>query len=191
MSDKQDMSLNDQMMGQEERELQRYLQMRDQMQDEIKSVNEQVEQLREVTKRFIAHFEVFKRLSDDAREQIRVEIRGASHEMARLTASEISSLIHEKVDATAKRLNQTVIEAEKGLSRVSKHKNKRFLLIAGLACLLCLSAGFGGGYVYFKKTTYILSEDTLHTFHSGFLLEKSLKDLPKDEREQLLALIVK
>ncbi len=150
MSDKQDMGSNDQMMKQEERELQRYLQIRDQMQDEIKSVKEQVEQLREITKRFIAHFDVFERLSEDAREQIRLEIRNAACEMARLTASEISSLIHEKVDATAKRLNQTVSEAEKGLSRLNKHNNKRLLLIAGLACLLCLSAGFGLALLYFR-----------------------------------------
>jgi hypothetical protein len=57
---------------QNEHDIERYLQIRDEIQDAIKQIDPSVAQLNGVTKQFVAPFDVFQKLSRNANEHIEV-----------------------------------------------------------------------------------------------------------------------
>ncbi|MBT5654885.1 MAG: hypothetical protein HOI80_05255, partial [Alphaproteobacteria bacterium] len=135
-----------------ENDVQRYIQVRDEIQDEIKKIGPSVERLHEITKRFIAHFDVFKEMSSQTGNIIASEIKNASQEMAQRVAAEFLDRIETIPQEAVSRLNQSIAHADRQLKQVKSSNFKRNILTLVISHLFILSIGFGAGYLYNKRT---------------------------------------
>lgn len=163
-------------MKQNEQEIQRFLQIREEIHDEIKKIEPSVALLQETTKRFIAHFDVFQKLSQGAQEQIRSVIKGASQEMAETMARELSEKVDTQLHEILRALDQSVHNARDVLESISRKNNMKVGAISTLLIFFGILLGFESGYFYNERRTYSLSRELLETYQRG---EKSQKTEPK------------
>lgn len=148
-------------MEQNEQDLQRFLQIREEIHKEIEKIQPNVFLLQEATNRFVAHSNVFEKLSQNAQEQIKSTLKNASFEMAELGAEELSKRVEDQIQNILTNLNQSVCEARSILESISKKNTLKTVTIVILLVLLSLSIGFWLGAYYYEKRSYSLSREFL------------------------------
>lgn len=175
-----------------EHDVQRYMQLREELKGDIDLQLQEIKihtlELGDATKRFIAHFNIFKTLSDTSAKKISHNIENAANKMADRAADGFSKAVDEKVNNAIERLNQSVWKASRELQYVTHNKTWRNLAIAGLSCMMCLSVGFSAGYFFVPPQTVEVSETTLETLNHGRLMEAAWLRLTKTERDRILKL---
>lgn len=169
-------------MEQNEQDLQRFLQIREEIHHEIAKLQSSVISLQEASKRFVAHFDVFKKISQTAQEHMKSAIKGASHEMAEIAAEEFSERVEKDVQDTIRCLDRSVQNARSILDHAARTKSKNLMIMAFFGCLLATLMGFGLGYLYSKKSTYSLSKEVLETYQLGLNLQKAWPKLNSKEK---------
>src|SRR3990167_4738537 len=128
-----------------EDDIQRFMQIREQIHDEIKKIGSHTTTLSETNKRLISHFDVFKELSKTAQEDISASITKSAHDMAKTASQEFSKTIHESLSSELARLNTSISKASYVLDESMGQKYRKLVLFSFLGCLLCGFAGVGGG----------------------------------------------
>ena len=175
-----------------ENALHRYMQLREELKNEVEQqlgeMKIQTTELGDATKRFIAHFDIFKALSDESAEKISKSIEASAQKMADRAADGFSKIVNDKVDYAVERLNESVRKASQELQYVIWSKTWRNLAIAGLSCILCLSVGFSAAYFFVPPQTVEISEAALETFNHGRLMEDAWPSLTNAEREKIMRL---
>lgn len=140
-------------MEQNKQDIQRFMQIREEIHQEIEKIPPIVLQLQEMTNRFVGHFKIFETLSQNAQDQLKATIRNASFEMADLASEEFMKRIESQVQRTLSSLDQSVIEAKEVLGKVSRGSFLKMTFLITLLILLSLSTGFIlGGYYYENKS---------------------------------------
>lgn len=156
-------------------DIQRFMQIREQIHDEIKKVGSHVATLDQTNKRLISHFDVFKALSKTAQKEISASIIRAAHEMAKMTAQEFSKTIHDNLSSELARLNTSISNASYILEETMGQKYRKLILFSVVGFLLCGFGGFGGGYIYAKRSTYEFPENFFKMYTRGVMAEKKEK----------------
>ena len=148
-------------MEQNEQDLQRFLQIREEIHKEIEKIQPNVLLLQEATYRFVAHSTVFEKLSQNAQEQIKSTLKNAALEMAELGAEELSKRVEDQMQNILTNLDRSVCETKTVFESVSKKNTTKIVIIVTLLVLLSLSIGFGLGAYYYEKRSYALSREFL------------------------------
>ena len=65
-------------MNQNEQDIQRFIQIRDEINEEIKKIGPNVTQLQDATTALLSHIDVFKELSRTAQEHMKIAVQGAA-----------------------------------------------------------------------------------------------------------------
>ncbi|HUX78545.1 MAG TPA: hypothetical protein VMW10_02185 [Alphaproteobacteria bacterium] len=176
------MDHNDLRQNEFENDIQRFMQIRDQVHEEIKKIGSHVATLDETNKRFVAHFDVFKKMSEDAEIQMKSVIKAAAHDMARASAKEFSPLF----EGIVRNLDKSVLNAKKVLEETMGEKYLKLVLFSCLGCILFGIAGFGGGYFYSKQYTYALPNNfiEIYTLGLGAKVDSLKKTVQEKERKR-------
>jgi len=172
-------------MKQEETDIQRFMQIREEIHAEIEKIEPSVALLQDTAKKVTAHFEVFQKLSQNAQEQIKSTIKAASHEMAELAAEQFYSKIENQIQDEILMLSESVQNARKVLETVEKRDKVKNILISVLSVTVIVMGSFGGGYFYNKKTTYSLSKEILETYGQGTIFQKVWPKLSDKEKSMI------
>ena len=178
-------------MGQKEQDIQRFLQIREEIHEEIKKIQPSVSSLQEAIKRFVSHFDVFQKLSQNAQEHMKSALKEASHEMVEIAADAFSEKIENQLQETIRKLDQAVKNGSQIFDRVNRTKSKHLRNLACVGCLLSTFFGFGFGYIYAKKNTYFLSRDVLEAYLLGSNLQKAWSKMSSKEKQQLRTVLEK
>ena len=109
------MEQNDLQQHEFENDIQRFMQIRDQVHDEIKKIGTHVTTLDETNKRLIAHFDVFEKLSKKSEDQIYAAIKAAANDLTRKAEDVFSPLIEELLREQILKLDQAVATAKRAL----------------------------------------------------------------------------
>lgn len=164
-----------------ENDIQRFMQIRDQIHAEVKKIGAHASTLDETNKRLVAHFDVFKEITDESEEQISSAIKGAAQEMARISANEFSLIVDDGLRHKLADLAQAIQEATQVLETSRSQKYRKLVLFAFLGCLLSGFVGYVGGYFSTKKTIYELPRDFFETYLLG--LSAQLTELENKFKE--------
>jgi ElaB/YqjD/DUF883 family membrane-anchored ribosome-binding protein len=170
--------------------IQRFIQIRDEIHEEIKKITPNVDLLRETTKRFIAHFDVFKELSSNAEKQLESVIKNAAEEMAAFSSHRFQELTQAPLEEVIWKLSDSAKTAQERLDATTKINHKKYWGMVCIASLLWGVVGFSAGSFFTNKHHPPLSPQVLQTYQLGLELEKAwLKADEKTKRaiERLLA----
>jgi len=140
-------------------DLQRFMQIREQVQEEIKKIGSHVSTLESTNKRLVAHFDVFEKMSKKAEDQIHAAITAAGFDLARESTRIFSPLIEKLLRDEIIQLNQSVHSAEGVLNRAMEEKEKRPFLYTFLWWSLLVAIGFGVGCLVSHWSTSVLPEE--------------------------------
>ncbi|MBY0273569.1 MAG: hypothetical protein K2X02_09250 [Alphaproteobacteria bacterium] len=170
------MTLNDLKQHEFENDIQRFMQIREQVHEEIKKISTYATTLDQTNKRLVAHFDVFKKLSEETQEHMKVVIKEAAREMARESAQQFSQLIKDVITHRLLDLDRSIQNAQRVLNETMGDKYKKLVLFCFISIVFSGLIGLGGGYYYAKRNTYTLPENFMRTFARGlnapFILEK-------------------
>ena len=119
------MEKNDLQQHEFENDIQRFMQIRDQVHEEIKKIAVHVATLDTTNKRFVAHFDVFEKLAKKSEDQMYAAIKAAGHDLMRESTKLFSPMIENLLREQILRLNQSVKTAEKTLCAAVEEKNNR------------------------------------------------------------------
>lgn len=176
------MNNNDLKRHEFENDIQRFMQIRDQVHDEIKKIGTHVATLEQTNKRLVAHFDVFKELSKTSEEQIKVSIKTSAQDMARASANQFSQLIEDVLRQRLMELDRSVQNAQRVLNETMGEKYRKVIYLSLIGCTLFGLAGFGGGYFYSKRHTYAFPSNFLETYVLGLKAKAgSLKVRPQEQ----------
>lgn len=178
-------------MKQEETDIQRFMQIREEIHAEIEKIEPSVALLQDTAKKVTAHFEVFQKLSQNAQEQIKSTIKAASFELAELAAEQFYSKIEDQIQNEILMLSESVQNARKALGNIERTNKAKNILIAVLGALVMLMGSFGAGYFYNKKATYSLSKEVLETYGLGANFQKVWPKLGAKEKSTVEKLMFK
>jgi hypothetical protein len=153
-------------------DIQRFMQIREQIHEEIKKIGTHVTTLDATNKRLISHFDVFKELSKMAQKEVSAAIIKAAQDMAKGAAQDFSKTIHESLSSELSRLNTSISNASYVLEETMGQKYRKLILFSVLGCLLFGFAGFGGGYIYAKRTAYEIPRDFFKMYERGMMVEE-------------------
>lgn len=176
-------------MSETDYDIQRFMQIRDEIHDEIKKISPTIEHLKETTKRFIAHFEVFKIVSSNTERELASAIKNAAEEMAFGAAASFQELTQTHLEEAIKKLDGSIKVAQRNLEAATKVNHKKWWGMMCIACLFCGAISFTVGAFWANKNHTPLSPKALQTYQLGLELEKAwLKANVKDKKtiEQLL-----
>lgn len=176
------MDTNDLKQHEFENDIQRFMQIRDQVHEEIKKIGTHVATLEQTNKRLVAHFDVFKKLSTDAEEHMKIVIKEAASNMARVAAKEFSQLIEDTIRHRLLDLDKSVQNAQRVLNETMGEKYKKLVLFSFIGFVFLGFIGFGGGYFYAKKNTYALPENFIKMYARG--LNAQAESLEKQHQEK-------
>ena len=182
MKGEKPMDTNDLKQHEFENDIQRFMQIRDQVHEEIKKIGTHVATLEQTNKRLVAHFDVFKKLSTDAEEHIKFVIKEAASNMARVAAKEFSQLIEDSLRHRLMDLDKSVQNAQRVLNETMGDKYRKLVRFSFLGCVLLGIIGFGGGYFYAKQNTYALPANFMKTYVQG--LNAQVESLEKNQEKQ-------
>lgn len=171
--------------SQSEYELERYMQLRDEIHDAIEKIEPNVSQLQEVTKRFVSQFDIFQKLSEDAREQIKTSLKEVSKEIANTAAQEFSQKIDSMITDKVKGLDSSIQNARNTLDRTMGGHFKSGFFLSGAGILLSGVICFGLGYFYSKNHTYSLPPDFIKMYSLGHTYKDALEKLPLQEKQKV------
>ena len=176
-------------MNQNEQDIQRFIQIRDEINEEIKKIGPNVTQLQDTTTALLSHIDVFKKLSKTAQEHMKVAIQGAAQDMAHSASEAFSTKIENQVQEILTTLDQSVQYAKRTLdsSRTTRYRNFRFLFILG--CLLCGLSGAGLGYFYAKRNPCSLPPDLMKMYSLGYEYKAAFSKMSVQEKQKLETLL--
>ena len=161
------MTTNDLIQHEFENDIQRFMQIREQVHEEIKKISTYATTLDQTNKRLVAHFDVFEKLSEETQEHMKVVIKEAAREMARESAQQFSQLIKDSITHRLLELDRSVQNAQSVLDETMGDKYKKLVLFCFIGVVFSGLIGLGGGYFYAKQNTYALPENFIRTYARG------------------------
>lgn len=171
-------------MNQNEQDLQGFIQIRDEIHEEIKKIAPNVLNLQNAIKGVAAQGDVLKKLSETVQEHIKTALNEAAQDLAFTASEALASKIEEKIQEILHPLEHSIQQARRALEVSKGAKYRKLLLCAALGCFLCGGIGTGVGYVYAKRHTYVLPEDFITMYALGREYKETLskKHLQNDKR---------
>lgn len=157
-----------------EKEMQRFVQVRNEIQEEINKIGPCVSSLQETGKLLVSHFDVFRQISKNTQEQMPVIIQTASQTMAKTISDETSQLIKSTLEEKILVLDESVQNASQILNESMSSKHRKAIAVVALVLFLTGLMSFMGGYFYARKNTYALPTD----FIKMYALELSVQETP-------------
>jgi uncharacterized membrane protein YheB (UPF0754 family) len=161
------MTLNDLKQHEFENDIQRFMQIREQVHEEIKKIGTYATTLDQTNKRLVAHFDVFEKLSEETQEHMKVVIKEAAREMARESAQQFSQLIKDSITHRLLELDRSIQNAQRVLDAHMGDKYKKLVLFCFIGVVFSALIGLGGGYYYAKQNTYTLPDNFVRTYARG------------------------
>ena len=161
------MTTNDLKQHEFENDIQRFMQIREQVHEEIKKIGTYATTLDQTNKRLVAHFDVFKKLSEETQEHMKIVIKEAAKEMARESAQQFSQLIKDTITHRLLDLDRSVQNAQRVLDETMGDKYKKLVLFCFIGVVFSGLIGLGGGYYFAKQNTYTLPENFVRTYARG------------------------
>ena len=160
-------------MTQIEQEIHRFIQIRNEIQEEINKISPCVANLQETGKLLVSHFEVFRQISKNTQDQMPIIIQAASQTMAKTISDEASQLIKNALEEKITTLDQSVQNASQILNKIMGSKYRKLFLFSFLGMLLIGFISFGGGYFYAKQSTYALPADFIKMYALGLSVNEA------------------
>lgn len=170
---------------QKENDIQRYLQLREDMNTAIEKIDPSVAKLNETTKRFISHFDVFQKMTQDAREQMKQSIKEAAHDISNTAAEQLSQKIDILLKDKVKTLDEAIENAIAVLKETMSLKYRKLLLLSCLGVMLGGLAGFGGGHIYAKHNTYEFPREIINLSALAYQYKRALEKMTPQQKEKL------
>lgn len=170
-----------------EYDIQRFMQIRDQVHTEIMKIGSHVATLEETNKRLLAHFDVFEELSQKAEDKVSTAIKAAAQELTQEGVKVFSPLIGELVREQILHLNRSITKAEQTLDLALKEKQRKPFLYSLFLWLFLISVGFGLGAIFLRTHNLTRSEEFIHKTDIliekiNILSKKENRDKPKKEK---------
>lgn len=164
-------------------DIQRFVQIRDEIHEEIKKIGPSVINLQEATKSLLSQVDVFKTLSQRAEEHLKQAITDASHEMAQAAAQYFSDKINGQIQPILTTLDQSVQYARRTLEISNGAKVRRLVSLCVVGALVSGITGAGLGYFYARRHSYTLPPDFLKMYALGLQYKEALsKTKPQEKR---------
>ncbi|HUX79614.1 MAG TPA: hypothetical protein VMW10_07740 [Alphaproteobacteria bacterium] len=160
-------------MEQNETEIYRFMQIREEIHQEIKKIEPCVLSLQDAGKGFVAHFEVFQKLSQQVQEQIKAVALETAQDLAQVSLDQISQIIDDMLKDKLKSLDQSVQKASRVLNEATGTKYRKLILCFVLGIIISGVMGFGGGIVYSKRNTYSLPADFIKMYALGLSVKEA------------------
>ena len=148
-------------MDHNEQDLQRFMQIREEIHNELEKIPPLVLQLQEMTHRVHGYFKVFESLSQNAQDQLKATIKNASFEMAELAAEEFMQRIENQVHSVLADLEQSVTETRRVLKKMTKKNALKIIFIGAFLVSLSFAIGFILGGTYYEKKSQVLLQEFL------------------------------
>ena len=156
-----------------EQEIHRFIQIRNEIQEEVTKIPPCVASLQETGKLLVSHFEVFRQISKNTQDQMPIIIQAASQTMAKTISDEASQFIRHALEEKITALDQSVENASQILNETMGSKYRKFFLFSSLGMLLIGLISFGGGYFYAKQNTYALPVDFIKMYALGLSVNEA------------------
>lgn len=160
-------------MTQIEQEIHRFIQIRNEIQGEVNKIPPCVASLQETGKLLVSHFEVFRQISKNTKDQMPTVIQTASQTMAKTISDEASQLIRHALEEKINSLDQSIENATQILNETMGSKYRKLFLFSFLGMLLTGLISFGGGYFYAKQNTYALPADFIKMYALGLSVNEA------------------
>jgi hypothetical protein len=160
-------------MTQIEQEIHRFIQIRNEIQEEINKISPCVANLQETGKLLVSHFEVFRQISKNTQDQMPAIIQAASQTMAKTISDEASQFIRHALEEKITALDQSVQNASYILNETMGSKYRKLFLFSFLGIVLIGLISFGGGYFYAKQNTYALPVDFIKVYALGLSVNEA------------------
>jgi len=139
-----------------EQELQRFIQIREDIQSSLLETTGKIEpsvlQLQETTKTLQDQLDTFKTLSQSAQNEMKSAIKGASQEMAETVTQEIAEKAEKQINVILQSLDHSVQYATRALHDTKRRKRLRLMGFFCLSCMVTGLIGFGLGQLYTKNS---------------------------------------
>lgn len=167
-----------------DQDIQRFMHIRDEIQEEIKKIGPQVISLQEATRSLLSQVDVFKVLSERAQEEMKRTLKEASAEMAQSVSQELSSTIESQIQEILTPLDQSAQYARRSLDIATKTNPVKRVLILFAAGLICGVMGAGMGYIYAKRNLYALPPDFIKMYAAGLEYKETLSKKAPNEQQK-------
>ncbi len=172
-----------------ENDIQRFMQIRDQVHEEIKKIAVHVATLDATNKRFVAHFDVFEKLAKKCEDQVYAAIKAAAFDLNRESTKAFSPLIEKLLREQILKLEQAIRTAEKTLCTAVEEKNNRPFYYSLLGWLFLVSIGFGIGSIVYLRNAPIFPQEFIekmdlleYQLEEGFLKRNSQEEMKKAKK---------
>lgn len=165
-------------------DIQRYLQIRDEIFEEIKKIGPAVINLQDATKSLLSQVDVFKALSQRVEEHLKEAITDASHELAHTVAQDFSTKIDSQIQPILTTLDQSVQYARRTLEVSKSAKIRKMFLLCVVGSFISGIIGAGVGYFYTKRHSYTLPPDFLKMYALGHQYKESLSKKGLQEKRK-------
>ncbi len=147
-----------------EHDIQRFMQVREQIHSEVNKIGAHVRTLEETNKRLIAHFDVFEKMSEQAQSDISKSIKAGAREMGHAAAEDFSQIIKGVLAHRLTELSQAAENARAILDTTMGEEFRQLVKFGTIGSLLIGLAAFGWGRLSAPSpTSSTLSETCLHT----------------------------
>ncbi len=171
-------------MEQTEQDIRRFMQIRNEIRDEISKIGPHVDQLQEAGKNLVSHFDVFRQIVKETQTQLPVIIQTASHNMAKTTSDQMALLLESMLQSKIRALDQSVHHASEILNEAMGSKYRKLIFFLFIGILLSGLFGFGGGYIYARQNTYSLPADFIKMYALGLNVgDKSIQIKSKQKSQ--------
>ena len=147
--------------------IQRFMQIRDQVNAEIAKIGAHVATLEATNKRLVAHFDVFEEMSKKSREKIYSAIKASSQDLTRESVKTFSPLIEELLRKQILELDQSVATANRVLTSAMQMKEAWPLQYVLLFWSFLVVVGFGLGSIFSQPHITPLPEDFRKVYDLG------------------------
>jgi len=126
--------------------------------EEIKKIAVHVATLDATNKRFVAHFDIFEKLSKKAEDQIYLTIKTAGHDLMEESTKLFSPMVENLLREQILKLEQAIRTAEKTLYSAMEEKNNRPFYYTLLGWLFLITIGFGTGSIISHRNTPVFPQ---------------------------------
>ena len=156
-----------------EQEIQRFMQIRNEIRQEIDRIPSVCANLQESGKLLASHFEVFRQIAKNTEDKMPAIIHAASHTMAKTVSDEASQFIKGALGEKITSFNQSVQNASHILNETKSSKYRKLFLFSLSGLLMSHLISFGGGYFYAKQNTYVLPTDFIKMYALGLSVKNA------------------
>ena len=164
--------------------MQRFMQIRDQVNAEIAKIGAHVATLEATNKRLVAPFDVFEEMSKKSREKIYSAIKAASQDLTRESVKTFSPLIEELLRKQIIELDQSVATAKRVLTSAMEVKEAWPLHYVLLFWGFLVVVGFGLGSIFSQPHITPLPEDFRKVYDLGKVYQFKLFSKDQAEKEK-------